>query len=327
MTINKTKNIAGAAMLSLLSVSAFAKDTISLKAYVPTNPTAVPTKALEYFAENVEKATNGEVNIKVFHSGQLGNDREGIESTRIGLIDIMFAGTGGYSTFYDKSKVLDLPFLFDDAKQAYEKVNGPVGEALFADMNKYGLHYLSTGDNGMRHISTSGREINSIDDVKGLKIRVPGITTYVDLWTNWGAVVTPTPVTELYMALKTGIVEAQDNAPYHSVASKVYEVQDHYSMINYMWMGLTMTMNENKWKKMPEDVQTIIKGEAVKAAEWSFAQIEKDNVDALELMKDRGITVNYNPDRDSFKANIQDFYSQYEGEDWYDAEIIEALTN
>ena len=147
------------ALIASMTVSAagqqeVSSETITLKAYVPTNPTAVPTKALTLFAENVKEKTGGAVDIKVFHSGQLGNDREGIESTRIGTIDIMFAGTGGYSTFYEKTKVFDLPFLFDNAQEAYEVVNGPVGEEIFSEMGKYGLVYLSTGDNGMRHIST-----------------------------------------------------------------------------------------------------------------------------------------------------------------------------
>ena len=302
-------------------------ETINLKAYVPTNPTAVPTKALMLFAENVNKKTNGSVNVEVFHSGQLGNDREGIESTRIGTIDIMFAGTGGYSTFYDKTKVFDLPFLFDNAQEAYEVVNGPVGEEIFSEMGKYGLVYLSTGDNGMRHISTSSTPIHSLEDVKGLKIRVPGIATYVDLWTWWDAIVTPMPITELYMALKTGVVEAQDNAPYHSVASKVYEVQDHYSMINYMWMGLTMVMNNAKWATLPEEYQAIIKEEAIVAAKWSFDEIERDNVTALEAMKDRGVQIDMNPDRDSFMTGIDDFYARYASESWYDKDLIDTLRN
>ncbi len=299
--------------------------TVNLKAYVPTNPTAVPTKALTLFAENVNERSGGSINVKVYHSGQLGNDREGIESTRIGTIDIMFAGTGGYSTFYDKTKVFDLPFLFDDAEQAYEVVNGPVGEEIFADMGKFGLVYLSTGDNGMRHISTSNTPINTVEDVKGLKIRVPGISTYVDLWTYWGSAVTPMPVTELYMGLKTGIVEAQDNAPYHSVASKVYEVQNYYSMINYMWMGLTMVMNNAKWATLTDEQQKIIKEEAIAAAKWSFDEIERDNVTALETMKARGTVINYTPDRESFMDGIDTFYKKYANEDWYDQDLINML--
>ncbi|MDY0092570.1 MAG: TRAP transporter substrate-binding protein [Candidatus Vecturithrix sp.] len=318
-------------VVSLLITAGFALNVtaqeINLKAYVPTNPTAVPTKALVLFAENVKEKTNGAVNIKVFHSGQLGNDREGIESTRIGTIDIMFAGTGGYSTFYDKTKIFDLPFLFDNSQEAYEVVNGPVGEEIFSDMEQFGLVYLSTGDNGMRHISTSKTPVHTVEDVKGLKVRVPEINTYVDLWTWWGAVVTPMPITELYMALKTGVVDAQDNAPYHSVASKVYEVQDHYSMINYMWMGLTMVMNKAKWETLPEEYQKIIKEEAKVAAKWSFDEIERDNVTALEAMKARGTTIEMNPDRESFMAEIDEFYKKYENEPWYDKDLIDALRN
>ncbi len=302
-------------------------ETIKLKAYVPTNPTAVPTKALMLFAENVNKKSEGALNVEVFHSGQLGNDREGIESTRIGTIDIMFAGTGGYSTFYDKTKIFDLPFLFDNAQEAYEVVNGPVGEEIFADMGKFGLVYLSTGDNGMRHLSTSNTPVHSLKDVKGLKIRVPGIDTYVDLWSSWDAIVTPMPITELYMALKTGVVEAQDNAPYHSVASKVYEVQNYYSMINYMWMGLTMVMNNAKWATIPSDLQKLIKEEAIAAAKWSFDEIERDNVSALEAMKNRGVEIDMNPDRESFMVGIDDFYNSYADEPWFDKELIDTLRN
>ena len=311
-------------MVAGLTLSASGQE-FKFKAYVPTNPTAVPTKALILFAENVKEKTSGAVDIQVFHSGQLGNDREAIESTRIGTIDIMFAGTGGYSTFYDKTKIFDLPFLFDNAQEAYEVVNGPIGEEIFSGLEDFGLVYLSTGDNGMRHISTSKTPVHSLEDVKGLKIRVPGIKTYVDLWTWWGAVVTPMPITELYMGLKTGVVEAQDNAPYHSVASKVYEVQNHYSMINYMWMGLTMVMNKARWDKVPEEYQTIIKEEAKVAAKWSFDEIERDNVTALDAMKARGTQIDMNPDRESFMAGIEEFYSQYESEPWYDKELIDTL--
>ncbi|MCF7933909.1 MAG: TRAP transporter substrate-binding protein [Spirochaetia bacterium] len=303
------------------------QEAVKLKAYVPTNPTAVPTKSLMLFAENVKARTNEAVDISVYHSGQLGNDREGIESTRIGTIDIMFAGTGGYSTFYDKTKIFDLPFLFDTAQEAYEVVNGPIGEEIFSDMGKFGLVYLSTGDNGMRHISTANTPVHSLEDVKGLKIRVPGINTYVDLWTYWDAVVTPMPITELYMALKTGVVAAQDNAPYHSVASKVYEVQDHYSMINYMWMGLTMVMNNAKWATLSDEHQKIIKEEAIKAAKWSFDEIERDNVTALEAMRARGVTIDLNPDRESFMEGIDAFYSRYAQEAWYDKDLIDTLRN
>ena len=308
-----------------LSATLACAQTVTLKAYVPTNPTAVPTKALMLFAENVNKAAGGRLDVQVFHSGQLGNDREAIESSRMGTIDIMFAGTGGYSNFYNKAKIFDLPFLFNNAKEAFEVVNGPVGEELFSGLKAFNLVYLATGDNGMRHISTASRPINTADDVKGLKIRVPEIDTYVALWKSWGAIVTPMPITELYMALKTGVVDAQDNAPYHTVASKVYEVQKNYSMINYMWMGLTMVANDKAWAKIPDDLKKVVKDEAKKMAAWSFDEIERDNVKAIETMKANGTVFNMTPDRASFMKNIDAFYANYEGQPWYDKALVQKL--
>lgn len=310
--------------LALVSTTVIAGE-INLKAYVPTNPTAVPTKALVRFAERVNAAAPGRINIKVFHSGQLGNDREAMESTRMGTIDIMFSGTGTYGAFYDPSKLLDLPYLFETGEHAMKVVNGPIGEELFKGLDKFGLVYLSTGDNGMRHISTTNKPINSVDDIKGLKVRVPQADVYVAIWKYWGGMVVPTPIGELYMALKTGVVEAQDNAPYHSVASKVYEVLNHFSLIDYAWMGLTMVANQRAWNKLPADLQEIVKREAIEAAEWSFAEIARDDEAALKLMAERGMEINRNPDRDSFRNTIPEFYKQYENESWYNQAVIDQI--
>ena len=313
------------AAVLFLSCAVSSAGEISLKAYVPTNPTAVPTKALIRFAERVNEAGKGKVNITVFHSGQLGDDREAVESTRMGTIDIMFSGTGTYSAFYDKAKLLDLPYLFETGTHAMNVVNGPIGEELFKDLADFGLVYLSTGDNGMRHVSTTGKKINTVDDVKGLKIRVPATDLYVAIWKYWGGLVVPTPIGELYMALKTGVVEAQDNAPYHSVASKVYEVLNHFSLIDYAWMGLTMTANQRVWGRLPADVQELIKKEAIDAAKWSFAEIANDDKSALELMAAGGMDINYTPDRESFRKTMPEFYKQFEKEAWFDQKVIDQI--
>ena len=319
------RKIVGVHLFLMAASLAAAAGEIGLKAYVPTNPSAVPTKALELFARRVNQAAAGRLNVKVFHSGQLGNDREAIESTRMGTIDVMFAGTGGYSAFYDKAKLLDLPYLFETSDQAMRVVNGPIGEDLFRGLDEFDLVYLSTGDNGMRHISTANRPVNSPADLKGLKVRVPPNDIYVAIWKYWGAVVVPTPIGELYMALKTGVVDAQDNAPYHSVASKVYEALNHFSMIDYAWMGLTMTANKRAWGKLPPDLRDIIKREARAAAEWSFKAIAEDDQAAIKTMRDKGIEFNFQPDRDSFRKTIPEFYRQYEKEAWFDRKLIDQI--
>ena len=298
---------------------------VTLRASVPTPPTSVPTKALVRFADAVEKKSGGALKIRVFHSGQLGTDREGIESARMGTLDIEMTGTGVYSSLYPNVQILDLPFLFRDAAHAKEIITGPIGDEIFRDLPKYNLVHLSTGDNGMRHLSTASRAVRKVEDVKGLKIRVPENPIYTALWRDYGAVVVPLPIAELYMALKTGVVDGQDNAPYHVVANKVYEVQKYYSMINYMWMGLTTVMNLEKFKRLPAEHQKLLLDEARDMAVWTFGAIEEDNKTAIETMRKAGIEVIMNPDQDSFKRNMKAFYQRYEKEPWYSQAIIDKI--
>ena len=129
---------AAALTASLFTASAMAADLssldpVNLTIYSPGNENAVPTKTIIKYAELVEEASNGQITFDVHHSGELGNDAEALMSTRMGTIDVIFAGTSGFTEFYENAKILDLPFLFDSAEEAYEVVNGEIGEEIFAD--------------------------------------------------------------------------------------------------------------------------------------------------------------------------------------------------
>ena len=154
---------------------------ITLKIYSPGNENSVPTKTIIEYARLVNEASNGAITLDVHHSNELGNDAEAIESTRMGTIDIIFAGTSGFTAFYEKAKILDLPFLFNSAEQAYEVTNGEVGEKIFADFEQFGLVYLSEGDNGMRHISTTNRPIHTAEAQDNATYHLVANATYDDI--------------------------------------------------------------------------------------------------------------------------------------------------
>ena len=216
-----------------LSVTAFSSvacaedlsslDPVTLTIYSPGNENSVPTKTIIEYASLVEEASGGQITLDVHHSGELGNDAEALQSVRMGTIDIIFAGTSGFTEFYEDAKILDLPFLFDSAEQAYEIVNGEIGEEIFANLSEVGLVYLSEGDNGMRHISTTNRAIHTADDVEGLKLRVPTSQMYLDCWETLGANPVALALNELAIALSNGTAEGQDNATYHLVANATYD--------------------------------------------------------------------------------------------------------
>jgi len=302
-------------------------EPINLTIYSPGNENAVPTKTIIKYAELVEEASGGAITLTVHHSNELGNDAEAIESTRMGTIDIIFAGTSGFTSFYEKAKILDLPFLFDDAESAYRVVNSDIGEQIFSGLEQFQLVYLAEGDNGMRHISTTNRPINSAEDVKGLKIRVPTSQMYLDCWESLGATPIALALNELSIALSNGTAEAQDNATYHLVANATYDDIKYFSNTNYMWMGCTMAANANTWNGLSEAQQAILKEQAIVAAKFSFDTIAADNQVATEFLQAEGVEFNFNPDIQSFKDALggDEYYKRYEAEAWYDQSLIDAI--
>ena len=302
-------------------------EPVKLTIYSPGNENSVPTKTIIEYARLVNEASDGAITLDVHHSNELGNDAEAIESTRMGTIDIIFAGTSGFTSFYEKAKVLDLPFLFDSAEQAYEVTNSSVGEEIFADFPQYGLIYLAEGDNGMRHISTTNRPIHTADDVAGLKIRVPTSQLYLDVWEALGATPVALALPELALALSNGTAEGQDNATYHLVANATYDDIKYFSNINYMWMGCTMAVNSVTWSKLAPEVQDILKEQAKVAAKYSFDTIAADNETATKTLQDAGVEFDFEPDVQSFKDKLggDAYYDRYANESWFDQDLLNAI--
>ena len=301
---------------------------VELTIYSPGNENSVPTKTIIEYARLVSEASNGAITLDVHHSNELGNDAEAIESTRMGTIDLIFAGTSGFTAFYEPAKILDLPFLFDSAEEAYEVTNGEVGEQIFAGFGDYQLVYLAEGDNGMRHISTTKETpVNTADDVKGLKIRVPTSQLYLDVWEALGATPVALALPELALALSNGTAEAQDNATYHLVANATYDDIKSFSNINYMWMGCTMAANAATWNKLDPEVQAILKEQAKVAAKYSFDTIAADNETATATLQEAGVTFNFEPDVQSFKDALggTEYYNRYVNEPWFSQELLDAI--
>lgn len=304
-----------------------ALDPVTLTLYSPGNENSVPTKTILEYKKLVEEASGGKITLDAHHSGELGNDAEALQSVRMGTIDIIFAGTSGYTEFYDKAKILDLPFLFETAEDAYEIVNGEIGEKIFADLPSVGLVYLSEGDNGMRQISTTNRPVHTAADVEGLKLRVPTSQMYLDCWETLGANPVALALNELAIALSNGTAEGQDNATYHLVANATYDDIKYFSFINYMWMGCTMAANTDSWEKLPVEYQEILKEQAKVAAKYSFDTIAEDNESATQTLKDAGVEFDEEPDIQSFKDKLggKDYYQRYANESWFDQEILDAI--
>jgi tripartite ATP-independent transporter DctP family solute receptor len=298
---------------------------LELLGYMSLPPSTTQVQTLMRMSEVVNAANVG-LDMRVQHSGQLGSDVESVQSCLLGMIDIVGAGTGLYGNLYEPLKIFDIPFLFRDRPHARAVAISDITTNLCKDFEKVtGMIYLFTSENGLREVS-SNKPIHSVEDVKGLKIRLPEITTYIETWKSWGAVVFPIVGEEVYTALQTGVVEAQDNAPLWVVSNKIYEVQKNYALINYAWLGMTWSMNKAKYALLSPSQQQAIKTASKKAADFSFQHAQDNESGALQEMEKRGMKINYTPDVESFKRESKTVIENLKKQPWFNQSVYDAIS-
>lgn len=225
-----------------------------------------------HFADLVKERTDGAVTIKVFADAQLGGEREVFEAQSTGAVDI---GIGGGSAIGSVSPVLSSmlsgPYFGISGWEAADEVYygatgdkivsvdggfwGKIVSDIFAEN---GLTYLGVYDNGFRGISNNKREIKVVDDMHGLKIRVPESESYLRFFESLGAIVTPMAFNELYTALQQGTVDGQDNGIALTYASGFGEVQKYYTELNYMYGALYISISNTSLESLPQKYQDII---------------------------------------------------------------------
>lgn len=312
--------------LSLTTSAKAANEPMQLIFYWMMGKDTLQFKGLELFMKGVEERTNGKVKFKVFCCGSMGADLESIEAMRMGSIDMRCAGVGLWARYHRPIDMIVMPYLLRDYDHAYKFVTSPYWYEITKGLEKSNIKPITNFNAGFRDISNNKKPVNTIEDVKGFKIRVPKISSWIATWKAFGASPVAMPMPELYLALKTGVVDAQENGPNNSKDQKYYEVQKYFSYIKYAWLGPLFGMNLEKWNSLPKEVQDIIMEEAKKGAKWTFDEGKKVNDDALKWMeKEKGLNVNWSPDIESFKKVTNKVYEEFKKEPWYNAELVEKI--
>lgn len=328
MKRTKMSVVAVLALAILVALSAIGQAApITLKlAYILT-PASPQTKGVFKFADLVDQYTQGQVKVKVYHSGMLGSDeRQIMEGMKLGTIDMTNGTVGVLSAFIPKFQVLDMPFLFRDYAHVDKVLDGEIGQELLDLMPAVGFKGLAFFEIGFRNVSNSKRPINSAEDMRGLKFRLPQIPPYVEMFKELGAIPVPMAWGEVYMALKTGTVDGQDNGPSHTYTQKTYEAnQKYYSVINYAYgAGIIMISNQS-WDKIPKNLQPAVIKAARDAAKYERELIRSEDALCLNLLEEAGVEVNRNPDINGFRAAAERVYATMSKQPWYDAKLIERI--
>lgn len=252
------------------------------------------------FAELVKARTNGQLEIAVYPAGQLGNDSQILQGVRMGSIDIAMTGNPFHTTFEPSLNVLDLPFLFKDFSHAYQVLDGPIGKDLLARLEKHNIKGLGFMEIGFRNLTNSKRPVKEAGDIKGLKIRVTPNPAHVAAFKLLGAIPTPMPFTEVYMALKTGAVDGQENPITLIHGQKFYEVQKYMSITMHAYTVSEVSMNLKKYKSLSPAHQKVLL-EALQEAAAYHRKLNRDlEGNLLKEMEEKGLQVIKEPNRESF---------------------------
>jgi TRAP-type transport system periplasmic protein len=249
-------------------------------------------KYAKKFAAEVEKKTDGRVKIDTYPASQLGADREMTEALQQGTMELGLISTIAMGNFVPELQVWDLPYIFptDNAK-VDEILDGPVGDKLKDAISKKSMVALSFWENDWRSMSNSQHPIESVEDLKGLKLRVVENKPSLDWFGRVGSIPTPMAFSEVYTALQQGTIDGQDNGTLLTYGSKLHEVQPYFTFTNHIYAPLAVMASESTWSKLPDDIKKILEETAQELA-GEQRQYSRDTAKELgEKMKAEGIEV------------------------------------
>ena len=245
-------------------------------------------KALLNFKKKVEDRSKGHLKIEIYPNGALGGDVQLTESVATGTLDMALPSTSVLTTYNEEFGILDMPYLFKDAKAAFAAMDGDVGKELAEKIKSKGVDVLCYSYNGPRSTTSKVKPIVTPEDFKGLKMRVMESPIFIDYYKTLGANPTPMSFTELYTGLQQGTVEAQENPPSLTFANKFYEVQKYSSIDEHVHNFLPFLINDKKFKSLSADEQKILQEEAQAYAKEQRDIELKDNEKAIKDLETVG---------------------------------------
>lgn len=219
------------------------------------------------FKSTVEEKSDGRLIIETYPNSQLGGEREILESVQMGSVEMAVLSTAPFAGFYDKMQILDLPYIFENEKISDLVLDGEFGDNLFEDMlTETGIRGLAWGENGIRHMATNDKAIETPDDVKGLKIRTQENPVHMDMIEEFGGSPTPIAFPELYSSLQQGVIDGYENPFSLIVGMRFYEVTDYITLTSHVNGVYAFIANDEAFTELPEDLQVILNEEATN---WS----------------------------------------------------------
>ncbi|MCR4962704.1 MAG: TRAP transporter substrate-binding protein [Firmicutes bacterium] len=265
------------------------------------------------FGEYVKEQSNGTITVEMYPNSEMGDDNATTEAVTLGTVAMSLPGTSQAAMYASDFGICDMPYIFTSYEQAFEMLDGELGDALNAELEGTGLKNLGFYLIGERNVSNNVRPINTPEDMKGLDIRCMESPVYISMFKAMGANPTPMAFSELYTAMSNGTVDGEDNPASVFYTSKFQEVQKYYSLTGHTYSFGCVLISETLWNSLSENQQNIIQ-EGVKTYLIDGQRQKKiDETDHyLELIEAEGCAVNEVSEENKalFKEAVQPVYDE-----------------
>ncbi|MBO8154509.1 MAG: DctP family TRAP transporter solute-binding subunit [Thermovirga sp.] len=311
-------------MVFLLTSTLFAAEVTLKLGHIadPKNPYA---QGAQKFADLVKEKSGGTMEVKVYPSSQLGNQRDLVEGLTLGTVDMTLTSTAVLGNFHEQVAVFDLPFIFRNRSHAFKALD-TVGMEIAKGLEPKGLKVLAYFENGVRNMTNNVRPIRKPEDMKGLKIRVMEQPIYIAMMKALGANPTPMAFGELFTALQKGVVDGQENPAAHIYTKRFFEVQKYISLTEHTYSAEPLVISMITWNKLTPEQQKILQEAANEAKDWQrqlAIDLEQGYWDKIrESGKCEIIT---DVDKEAFRKATKSVWKQFESK--VGKENIEAIVN
>jgi len=283
---------------------------LALKAGYNTVRQYPHARAIERFANRVGERTGENLQIQTFPSEQVGNERQMLDAVILGTLDICKTSTGVISAVVPEFGVFDLPYVFRDLNHMMATVKSKVGQDLAAKLEARNVKVLFWMEQGTRSFYTTSKQVRTPSDLKGMKIRTIAAPVMVDTINALGATATPMGFGDLYLGLKSGVVDGAENAPDAIWYAKHHEVAKYFTVTNHFRTPVVVVMNKAKFDALPREYQEIVMTTARETQDWAGSLYSQVSSALMASLKKAGMTV-IDADEQAFRKAVEPVYAKH----------------
>lgn len=312
-------------MLSLVATAqATNKVTVNIASTYPSN--SPQDKGLVKFKELVAERSDGRIEILIHPASAMGDERQTFEMLSQGSVEYGALGTNDISTYFPKYSISEVPYVFSSQDDFWKFWQGPGKELSAMIEEERGVRTDGVILRGARYL-TANRPIKSVADVKGLKMRLPPVSSWFKVWESLGALPSNIAFGEVYMALKTGVVEAQENPPETILNYKFYETQKYLIATEHIYSAARILSSAKWWNTLSKDDQALLTKAMDEGVAYANSITKDGDAMFVKELQELGMTL-IEVDKVAFKKAVQPVLDQLAKDEWDSAfytKVQEAL--